>query len=78
MQAMERELCTQLTTLAVMLLSEADGTADQTQPKQIPTKGKGKKRAAETGGCIPASWHFQKPLPCMPPDRVHNLCIAPS
>lgn len=49
MQAMERELCTQLTTLAVLLLSEADGTADQTQPKQVTTKSKGKKRAAETG-----------------------------
>ena len=46
---MERELCAQLTTLAVLLLSEADGTADQPQPKQVTTKGKGKKRAAETG-----------------------------
>ena len=46
---MERELCAQLTTLAVLLLSETDGTADQPQPKQVTTKGKGKKRAAETG-----------------------------
>ena len=50
LQAMERELCTQLTTLAVLLLSEADGTADQAQPSQVTTKGKGKKRVAETGG----------------------------
>ena len=46
---MERELCTQLTTLAVLLLSEADGTDEQPQPKQVTAKGKGKKRAAETG-----------------------------
>ena len=46
---MERELCAQLTTLAVLLLSEADGTADQPQPKSVTAKGKGKKRAAETG-----------------------------
>jgi hypothetical protein len=48
MQAMERELCTQLNTLAVFLLSEASGAVE---PKAATPaiKGKGKKRATATG-----------------------------
>jgi len=47
-QAMERELCTHLNTLAVSLLSEAAGALQPKEPGPV-SKGKGKKRAADTG-----------------------------
>ena len=47
-QAMERELCTLLNTLAVSLLHEAAGSAEKKEARPV-SKGKGKKRAADTG-----------------------------
>ncbi len=48
LQAMERELCTLLNTLAVSLLNEATGSAQKEEGRPA-NKGKGKKRAADTG-----------------------------
>ena len=45
---MERELCTLLNTLAVSLLDEAAGSAEKKEGRAA-SKGKGKKRAADTG-----------------------------
>ena len=47
-QAMERELCTLLNTLAVSLLHKAGGSAEKEEARPV-SKGKGKKRAADSG-----------------------------
>lgn len=44
---MERELCTLLNTLAVSLLNEVAGAAEKKEGCSA-SKGKGKKRAADT------------------------------
>ena len=45
---MERELCTLLNTLAISLLNTAAGSAEK-KDSCAASKGKGKKRAADTG-----------------------------
>ena len=45
---MERDLCTLLNTLAVSLLNEAAGSVEKKEGRPV-NKGKGKKRAADTG-----------------------------
>ncbi len=60
MQAMERDLCTLLNTLAVSLLNEAAGSAEKKEGRPV-NKGKGKKRAADTGKPQRLS-HSQEPL----------------
>lgn len=59
MQAMERDLCTQLNTLAVLLLSEASGTEEPKESSPV-VKGKGKKRASEAG------------MPALPAHLLHT------
>lgn len=57
---MERELCTLLNTLAVYLLNEAAGSAEKKESRPAK-KGKGKKRAADTGERMAATLHLQPP-----------------